>query len=357
MKNIITKVNLFWLIQSLPLIKRFFYWNDALYLFFSALSPALSLNVRLRLIPLLLFLGVVVLCVLNGVDSKFFFYYFLGFVPFIFVTQSSLKFEDFIRKSLFIFFVFLLYGIYQKIFGYSWFEIQWILSDKGEVGALGFGLGEVVRPFSVFAGIPDFTLLIAIFTFYFFKKNIFIAFLLFCLMLVVGSRGVIVGFLISLFVVEFFNNKSRLFKFGAVVGFSFGVYALLIFLATYLWEIQTSGFRLLNYGTFNARFELVLSFFDEMDLSIIYSGLGYGNQVFDNAYLSLLNDFGIVGVVFFILFLFSIAKTNIGQFTVYLMIVYAFFADVHFSFFLMSILSYMTSLTNSVQPRIQNYIN
>lgn len=248
------------------------------------------------------------------------------------------NFEQLLSRSIWFFIVVSIYGISQKTLGYSPIEKRWIQSGLSFANEKEF-LTDDIRPFSTFASMPEFTLFIAIFL-YFYKtqgKRLLLLFA-FCMLYTAGSRGVFVSTIVAYFftfIVKKYNGKY-LFLSSLT---SLIIYFSLVFLFPLLFSVQYGPSRMLAYGTFNGRVEMLAGVIDNLTFSSIFTGIDIdkvgGAMTFDNMYFMLIVHFGIFGGIYFLYFLLKQKLNKKNFYFLSIFLGYGFYADEIFSLYLM----------------------
>lgn len=354
----INKINIiiFWLVQCLPFVKRIFFWSDPLYFFFNYLPALLALRVRIELRVFLIYMVICIFLVGGKIDQDIALLYLVGLMPFLCRSQFNITFSQLFQRYWLIPLLIILYGIYQKIFGYSPFEMGWIRSGKGKVGEEGLFLSGDIRPFSFFAGIPEYSFFMCILIYHeiFIRQKKITSICLILLLLLMGSRGVIMGLAIALIIALFGGKIPKILRFIIATGVAVGTYFILINLADILWLYEGEGNRMLVYGTFNARFEIVSKFLEESTFSDMIFGVGIPFQTFDNMYISILNDFGLIGIILLFYLLYSVTRSHKAEFAIHITLVFGLFSDFVHSFFFMHLLAMMIySKSNPIAQKFQ----
>ena len=139
-------------------------------------------------------------------------YYFLPFFCFILFKNQFRKvsFDTLISKTKFLLVLSIIYGLIQYIFGYLPFEMKWLMSDLSIVNDENLISNRNIRPFSIFASIPEFTLFCSIYVIYFFyNKNYIWLFISLIGFYISGTRGLIISTFLSYIVVYSFSNYNN----------------------------------------------------------------------------------------------------------------------------------------------------
>jgi len=274
---------------------------------------------------------------------------------------KKVNFEDLIQKSFVFFILVSLYGIYQKLFGYTSVEINWIMSGLSFAEDRAFIASDDIRPFSTFASMPEFTLFISIYLYYFKTKGKTLMLLFsFIMLYIAGSRGVFVSVITAytfVFILKKYQKKHLWLSFVA----SLCIFFFLIFLFPLIFNATGESSRMLTYGTFNGRIELLTKILDVTSPLSIVTGINFTNldidNGFDNMYFMLVANFGIFGALYFILFFIKqkIDKKNFYFITIFLG--YGFYADMIFSYYLMflfffAMYSHSTILDEDIENKL-----
>jgi hypothetical protein len=333
-------------INSFSFIKRFFLdpFTYGIITFIPLLSiPATVLSISGLTISL--FLSTIAI-----VFSNYSIIYYLSplFLLMIFKAQLyKIKFSDIVMKTRWLLIVSIIYAFIQIIFDFLPHEKMWIYSNLSIVKSPNvFVPGKSIRPFSIFASTPEFSLFCCIYLIEFVQKRNYAWTLISVVGLVIaGSRGIILSFILAYIIVYIFNiNKTKkIIFYSLLVGII--TYTLLIISAPLLYSVSEkySTSRLLLYGSFYARFEMVIEATQDFNLwNLIYPNaitkLSDGIITFDNLFLTLIFNFGIFGFfIFWKYFDFVIEQKSL--FFIAMFIFYGFFADIIYSFYLMYIFS------------------
>lgn len=326
------------IINFSPAIKRLFWWQPELYALIS-LSAVLAaigsaFSTKRAVVSALLSIWVWFL-----VSPEKAVIYLPLFVIWTFARNLHYKeVEDAFWKLRYIFFISLLYGLYQKQFGYLPNEMQWILKGVGSVGTEGYFTTDELRPFSFYAGVPEFGFFSSIFVYIGIRRKSLLVFLLGLFgVFLAGSRGVLLSLGIALLMLLLEKRLTR--RNVVLIGFAT---AIAMYCVLSLW-LPTSGLledfgasdsRLMVYGTFNARVEMLLDFILRVDSANIWYGVGSKISVYDNFYLTLINDFGVFGLLAFLWYMVKSAKTSCGMFFCVLVLSYSLYADALLSVYL-----------------------
>lgn len=328
----------FILVNVFSFIKRFFAFNATIYNtivfipLFTVLSPRLSKKS-------LIFVGffTIVLFFTGNIDAYgHFLMYFLLLIAIPMFRRVS--FEQLLTRSFVFFVIVCLYGLSQKMFGYSAIEINWIRSGLSFADEREF-ISDDIRPFSTFASMPEFTLFIATYIYFFAtKQKRLLLVLSFVMLYIAGSRGVLISTLLAYFFTFFVKRYNARFLFLSFLA-SLVLFLFLAFIFPILFGSAETTSRMLAYGTFNGRIELLNKVLNQSSLSFLLTGLDLHGldleNTFDNLYFMLIAHFGVFGGLFFLLFFLKekIDKKNFYFFTIFLG--YGFYADMVFSYYLM----------------------
>ncbi|WP_210413901.1 hypothetical protein [Luteithermobacter gelatinilyticus] len=232
-----------------------------------------------------------------------------------------------------------LYAIYQNLFGYTQVELNWIKSGLGQVSEVGYFIRDDIRPISFLAGTPELTIFFCLYFLYFYRRKSFLG-CIFCLsmMFVSGSRGVIVAFWVASFLMYF---KARFWHRGsyevlALVSLviNAGVYFLLTIVGPAV-ALLFPEKRLFVFGTFNARIETLLAFYENNKNVNFMLPTASAEIVYDNSYLSIVSMFTIFGLPIFLYYCLKASKDQKSFFAISLFLGYAFYADVIYSYYAM----------------------
>ena len=319
-----------------PAIKRLFYWSPGLYVTISlvplvAAIRAETFSKKRAIIAVLLILWVA----LRVAPEKA----FLSYLPMFFVWTfsrytSCVLVENSFWKLRFFFVVSVLYALVQKKFGYLPHELGWIYSGLGAVRAEGFFVTDDIRPFSIYAGVPDFAFFSAIVLYFAIEKRsyFFVGLGLLGLYLA-ASRGIIVSAVIALATawLSRLYTPRRATIVGCIIALIAYLFLAVVLPLTGFLEAKDDASRMLVYGTFNYRITMLKDFWEQLDLFNIWYGVGSGKMIFDNFYLTLLNDFGLLGLAIFLISIIRAVSTKSGIFFSTLVLSYCLYADALFS--------------------------
>ena len=329
----------FVLVNFFSFIKRFFAFNATIYnaIVFIPIFTVFTSTISKRSLNFVFLFSIVILFSGNIKSLGQFGLYFLLILAI--PMFKKVNFEQLIQKSFLFFILVSFYGIFQKLFGYTSVEIQWILSGLSFAEERAFIASDDIRPFSTFASMPEFTLFISIYLYYFKTKGKTLLLVFsFVMLYIAGSRGVFVSVIIAygfVFVLKKYKRKHLWMSFFA----SLTIFFFLIFLFPLLFNATDFNSRMLAYGTFNGRIELLTKILDVTSPSSILTGvnlsdLNIGNT-FDNMYFMLVANFGIFGALYFILFFLKQKIDRKSFYFITIFLGYGFYADMVFSYYLM----------------------
>lgn len=238
-------------------------------------------------------------------------------------------------KSIYPFYVIsCVYGLWQWVFGYSWFELNWIESGLALSSPEALLSIDTIRPFSFFAGMPEFALIVVAYSYYHYKiQKYFHLFFDVLLLFIISSRGMIVATLVAL-LFEIFFKKSwiKLRYFGFVFVFNLAVYMILVWILPFFSDLGggSSGYLLIS-GTFNARLITVMTYITTVDFwGFLF---GYNVRVWDNLYLYAISNYGLIPVFLFMMFFRGEMFTKRQVFFFAIAIGYSFYSDSLLSFY------------------------
>ena len=328
-------------INSFSFIKRFFLdpFTYGIITFIPLLSiPATVLSISGLTISL--FLSTIAI-----VFSNYSIIYYLSplFLLMIFKAQLyKIKFSDIVMKTRWLLIVSIIYAFIQIIFDFLPHEKMWIYSNLSIVKSPNvFVPGKSIRPFSIFASNPEFSLFCSIYLIEFIrKKNYFWIIISLVSLITAGSRGIMVSFFVAYIIVYMIEVKKRNI---IIISLLLGVitYVLLLASSTFLYDIS-EGYntsRLLVYGSFYARYEMVLEAMKDYSIYNVFfpyalTKLNIGIITYDNLFITLLFNFGLVGFFVFWKY-FDFVYERKSLFFLSMLVVYGFFADTIYSFYLM----------------------
>ncbi|TKC13071.1 hypothetical protein FA048_05495 [Pedobacter polaris] len=328
----------FILVNIFSFIKRFFAFNATIYntIVFIPLLTVLTIRISKKALFFVFFFSILLLITGNIDAYGKFIMYFLLLLAIPMFKQTS--FEGLLNKSFYFFILVSLYGISQKLFGYSSVEINWIQSGLSFADEREF-ISNDIRPFSTFASMPEFTFFIAIYLYHFSvqKKKLLILFS-FMMLYLAGSRGVFISTLVAYFFVFIWGKSNRKYL---ILSFftSLLLFLFLVFIFPIFFSSDQASSRMLAYGTFNGRVEFLDKVLSNGSISNLFTGLDLTvldlENTFDNLYFMLIAHFGIFGAIYFLYFFLKqkINRKNFYFLTIFLG--YGFYADMVFSYYLM----------------------
>ena len=321
-------------------VKRIFYFFPQLYNIIVFLPLLTVFNSKISKKSLRFVLIFFLIIIATGNISLFFNFLPLCMLMIFKPSFEGYSFEATLTKLIYLYVILCFYGIYQSFFGFTSFENSWINSGLGSIGSENFNTGKSIRPFSTFAGIPEFTFFCALFSYYFYIKKKNILFLTSIIMLMIsGSRGILVSTIIAFTVIYFLKNNS--YKRMLVKGFllSFLLFIGLIFIYPLIFQLSfDSSSRLIVYGTFNGRIINWIELFDKSSyLNFLFGNFNstYTELTTDNLYLNLILKLGIFGFIYFYSFFSRIKLNEKSVFFLIIFMGYGLYADVIFSYYLM----------------------
>jgi hypothetical protein len=327
-------------VNAFSFAKRFFYFDPTLYhaLIVLPLLAIATPSVSRRGVVLTLIFATYY--VLFGAHN--FPLYFLTFwaLQVCLPVFEKAQFEDVLRTALPLFWISALYGIWQKYSGYTPVEIAWIESGLGVVGAENYFLTEEIRPFSFFAGIPEFGFFVVCYLYYFVSRRNWISVLCaVALLVLIGSRGLMVAAAIGAIAV-LLHRVGPSVRASAFLGFCTAIAAYLVLAVIFpiVAQVEEETSRLFLYTTFQARVLAAVEFLQSLTLSNVWFGVGHqfsDGLVPDNLYINFVNNAGLVGLGLFLLVLFRDCSSPRQLFFLVVLLAYGFFAGVIYSFYLM----------------------
>jgi hypothetical protein len=336
-KNLLLPIRLA-VVNFSPAIKRIFWWQPELYtiISFSAVLAAIgsAFSAKRAVVSVMLSIWIWFM----GSPEKAVMYLPL-FVIWLFARNLHYReVEEAFWKLRYIFFISLLYGLCQKQFGYLPHELQWIVKGVGSVTKEGYFITDELRPFSFYAGVPEFGFFSTIFVYIGIRRKSLLFFLLGLFgVFLAGSRGVLISLVIALLMLLLERHLTR--RNVAMIGFvtaiaMYGVLSIWLPASGLLEDFGAGDSRLTVYGTFNARVEMLLDFISRVNSANIWYGFGNEWAVYDNFYLTLINDFGVFGLLAFLWYMVKEVKTSCGMFFCILVLSYSLYADALLSVYL-----------------------
>ena len=254
-------------------------------------------------------------------------------------TFRRLRFSSTLKCFLPLFFLIILYAIYQKVFGYTFVELNWIRAGIGAVGEEGYFIRDDVRPLSFLAGTPELSLFFCVYFYYFLlSKNKLGMLLSFTMLVISGSRGVLVAFLVLIF---FLWVKKYLFprtRYSVLLFYTLVCNGLSYFTFTLIGPLIAAlapGQRLFVFGTFNARVETLIEFFISNYHSYFLLPFADPEKVYDNAYLTFISIFTITLLPLFLYYLIKNCQSEKFFVGASLALGYSFYADLFYSYYAM----------------------
>lgn len=270
-------------------------------------------------------------------------YYFLPFFCFILFKNQFRKvsFDTLISKTKFLLVLSIIYGLIQYIFGYLPFEMKWLMSDLSIVNDENLISNRNIRPFSIFASIPEFTLFCSIYVIYFFyNKNYIWLFISLIGFYISGTRGLIISTFLSYIVVYSFSNYNNVKTINFTLFLSLLIYFVIYLLSPILSIISDSysSNRYLLYGSFTGRVENLLFRIQDFDISNLLIPMSQtfltdSHITLDNMHINLILCFGILGYILFLKIFKDISKDFLTHAYFSLFISYGFYNDIIFSFY------------------------
>jgi len=327
----------FWVCFN-PFFKRLVYFEPVTYKVMSMLVLVSSVGTRVSKNGLIL--GILLSIYLLLVAP----YTLVAFLPFVFLciflpTFKRLQFDKTFRSFLPFFLLITFYAIYQKIFGYTFVELNWIKAGAGAVSEVGYFIRDDVRPLSFLAGTPELSLFFCIYFYYFLMaKNKPGMLLSFLMLLIAGSRGVLVAFIVSiffLFLKKYIFTKTR---YSMLLFYTLAANAISYFTLTLIGPVIAAlapGQRMFVFGTFNARVETLIDFFVTNYHSYFLVPFADHEKVYDNAYLTFISIFSISLLPIFLYFFIKNCHSEKFFIGASLALGYAFYADLFYSYYAM----------------------
>jgi hypothetical protein len=290
-------------------------------------------------------------------------FYFLGesqryikYLPFlIFIllsqTKGSLGYPIKYNHLLIFFVIISFFSFYQNIYGFSAADMAFLNSGVGSIAAEGYLSHDDIRPFSLFSGLAEATLFYLFTMIYFLNRGKYFLFLLaIMLAFISGSRGILLGFVASYLVINFFRKstqtKNKLIWISLLTGLTIYV---LVFLSSAILSILQSDFadsRLFFFGSMKGRIFYLSEFLSAISIANIFVPVLTDHYIFDNILITLTNDFGLVfSIILLHTSLGLLYKPNYWQRIFFgTFIIYGFFADQLISLSLLIIFSFGMNL-------------
>lgn len=270
-------------------------------------------------------------------------------VPFflLIVFQPSFRkinFGKFVSKTRWFLLVVVLYSVAQLVVGFFPFEISWINSSLSVINSDNiFITNRNIKPFSTFAGNPEYSFFCVIYLYYYIKKREkFWSLVSLVGLILSGTRGIMIAAFLAFIFTSLFKINS---KYKAYI-YSMSVSLSLFFMAVrnfdYLNQISQlfATSRLLLFGTFYGRFINQQEKLDNTSLLdfVIPSKInfdGASSLTLDNLHLTLLFNFGLIGYVIFWNIFKIRGNHKKSMFFFIVIIIYGLLADIIYSFYLM----------------------
>ena len=336
------------LFSALPAVRRFFYFDALLYGILSIVPLILLINRSLTIRNV--WIGSFLLAICVGYAAYWDPMRYLKYMPlaFFIIVYRAADIERLgnIKYSHFVLFFLAAssLSVYQNYFEFFPWDIAFLQSGVGSIGEEGYLSHQDIRPMSFFSGLAEATLffLFAMVIFAL-KRNYFLCFLALIFALMSGSRGVLISFILGLFVSFVSSRKSSSVNSVIMRSFFVGVMAYLaIVIAAPLLSILQGEFgasRLAFWGSMGARINYLIDFFATFSWLNILNPVLLEQQIYDNILLTMINDFG---VVLALLLLFCIYRGLYisgywGHIFMSTLIIYGFFADQVLSIYLLAI--------------------
>jgi hypothetical protein len=330
--NRISRILLF---SALPAVRRFFYYDLLLYGILSLAPLILLVNWTLTIRRVCI--ASLLLAICAGYAAYWEPMRYLKYLPLIFfiMVYSTANIEklDTIKHAYFVLFFLAAscLSVYQNYFGFFSWDIAFLQSGVGSIGEEGYLSHRDIRPMSFFSGIAEATLFyVFAMVIFALRRKYFLCFLALILVLMSGSRGILVSFILGSFV----SSRKNISDDGVILrSFLVGVmaYLAIVILAPLLSILQGEfeANRLAFYGSMGARIHYLTEFFESFSLVNIVSPVMLDQQIYDNILLTMINDFGLVPAS---LLLFCIYKSLYvsgywGNTFMSTFIIYGFFAD------------------------------
>jgi len=291
-----------------------------------------------------LILSLSLMAILIFGNNSYVLYYLIPFFLIIIFNNNFKKIDLFYlvdSTKYFLLFV-IIYALFQVLFNFFQFEINWIYSDLSIVNAKNIFIpNRTIKPFSVFSDTTTFTFFCSIYLLVFFRqKKYFWSLIALAGFLISGTRSFLLAFILAYIIIYLFNIKSKIKVFSSSIILSTILYFFLIYYSKFLLQFFAEySSRYLIYGTMYGRYETILKRLEDFELINILIPLKFDylsdpNLTFDNLHLTLVANFGIVGYLLFWKF-FKVEKDDkITTFFFSYIIICGFFVDIIYSFYL-----------------------
>jgi len=344
-----------------PAIRRLFYFDLFLYYTVSIVSLVLLIPRRIVVKQAIFILAAIFAF---GIFSFFVdlasyvkyvpLLFFLLFYQTIGKNVKSIGFNQFVC----FFFLAAVFSVYQNVLGFSQYDIAFLNSGVGKIAAEGHLSHVDIRPFSLFSGVGEATFFYLFSAVYFMKRGNYLLLLVaIYLAILTGSRGVLVGFMFSFFWMTLFSkvalSKSKLIWLSIIFGV---VLYLSIFFAASLLSFLQSQFednRLLFFGPMKGRYYYLLDFASMISISNIILPVFSKHYILDNILATLWNDFGFIGAVLLLYYIYGLFYRQEFWPRVFLatFIIYGYFSDQILSLYLLVVFNFGINLITTISMR------
>ena len=336
----------FWLLLIIPYFKKFFIATPIVISIFSIVSVLLLTTVRFNR-PSIFYIGCVFIFFLFNIKDISYIYMIAGAWPFLMSNffKVNYKAKELAFNNILLALV-MGFAVWQILFGYSQVEIDWFNSGIGGARA-GYLAFEGIRPMSLLSGAPELAFLLAGFSFYFlFKNNHFLFFICFIAVMMVAVRGIIIGYFLSIIfhLINKYVSKIKLSRIYFPLLITPFIYLFIYFLSEFFANISGNFGRISVFGTFSARADIVIEFFQKISFEQLMLGVHTSNFVYDNYWLTILDKLGFIGVYMYIYMLSKVPRDEVVDLLFVLYLSYSFFADVGYFFYFSLIIVLFSSI-------------
>lgn len=328
-------LRMFWVCFS-PFAKRLFFFEPVIYNIISYSSVLACVGNRVSIRSLILSLIILIYIFIVNDDLV------LDVIPIIALYLFIPVFRDMDYDKVlnrFTVFLFLIaaYAIYQNLFGYTSIELNWIRSGLGQVQEVGYFIREDIRPISFLAGTPELTIFFCLYFLYYFRKGSALGCLA-CLLLIIisGSRGVIVAFSITFFLIVIKLKFWRSISYKKLTTISLILNVLAYITLTIigpLISVFLPNARLFVFGTFNARVDTLIDFYQSNKPSYFMNPVADYGVVYDNSYLTIVSIFTLAALPLFVWKCVTMPNSTKSFFGVSIFLGYALYADIILSYY------------------------
>ena len=346
------------LVSFFSFFKRLFFFSPSFYQIISFLPLLAVVTSKLSKLSIFIVIAILAIVGINGLVAKPEAYAPLCLLLLTYPLFKRVDYEVVLTKIFPFFLASCAYGLYQFFFGYSLFEINWINSG------LGFATSEslidigVTRPFSFFASMADFALFLNIYLYFFlcYKKYLY-CLITFAIILIVGSRGMIIGTFLAVLSMYLNVKPSRnIFLFLPILCAL--PYMVLLFSSESIIANESLPF-LFNPGSLIGRTAylsgVITDIYAELPFSLLgfsWNSIGLDSFTLDNMYVFSLVAFGLPLSLILMFSASQLQKTKKSLYFLILFFTYGYYSDSITSFYLMFLFFFAFF---SIQPKLSTF--